>query len=327
MQGFIRDEPFDPKTWSIPGDKSGSLKIKGLDSNKGTNIFVSGKRKLKRKIIADVVEALIGAYLSTGGEKAALWFMDWVGIKVNFNTIPYERQFSVHPEKLVNVRFLQSLLNYSFRDNSLLVEALTHGSYMLPEIPRCYQVLTVVIIHQWKTYISMHRYLCKVQIIVSPYGLAYLFSCLNGAHKIVIVHILLHDQLGFLHILVTCVSLFSQFANGMLLQRLEFLGDSALDYLITVHLYNKYPGLSPGQLTDMRAASVNNDFYAWSAIKAGLHKHVLHASQELHKHIVVTLRALEKLSSESPIGWESETSFPKVSCYLIICCCHSFVLR
>ncbi|XP_019419125.1 PREDICTED: endoribonuclease Dicer homolog 2-like isoform X2 [Lupinus angustifolius] len=233
LPGFIRNAPFDPHTWLIPGDKSESFKLKEESDSKGTTIYVSGKRKLKRKIIADVVEALIGAFLTSGGEKAALLFMDWVGIKVNFDTMPYERHLSIQPEKLLNVSFLESLLKYKFRDRSLLVEALTHGSYMLPEIPSCYQ-------------------------------------------------------------------------------RLEFLGDSILDYLITMHLYEKYPGLSPGQLTDMRSASVNNDCYAWSAIKAGLHKHILHASQELHKHIFNTLSTIQKLSSFTTFGWESETSFPKV---------------
>jgi len=117
---------------------------------KGKKNYVCGTRKLKRKIVADVVEALIGAFLSTGGEKAALMFMDWVGIKVSFDQIPYERHFDVQPEKLVNVRFLESQLKYSFRDRSLLVEALTHGSYMLPEVPRCYQVHTIVIIRYMK---------------------------------------------------------------------------------------------------------------------------------------------------------------------------------
>ena len=96
------------------------------------------------------MEALIGAFLSTGGEKAALIFMDWVGIKVSFDKIPYERHFDIQPDKLVNVKFLESQLKYSFRDRSLLVEALTHGSYMLPEVPRCYQVHTVVNIHLLK---------------------------------------------------------------------------------------------------------------------------------------------------------------------------------
>ena len=118
---------------------------------KGKKNYVYGKRKLRRKIIADVVEALIGAFLSTGGEKAALLFMDWVGIKVSFDQIAYERHFDIQPEKLVNVEFLESKLKYSFRDRSLLVEALTHGSYMLPEVPRCYQVLT------YCAYYSLYR--------------------------------------------------------------------------------------------------------------------------------------------------------------------------
>ncbi|MED6160030.1 hypothetical protein PIB30_047647 [Stylosanthes scabra] len=232
LPGFIRNARFDPQTWAVPGDKSVSLELEELDS-KGAKAFISGKRKLRRKIIADVVEALIGAYLSTGGEMAALLFMNWIGIKVSFNSSPYERLCSILPEKLINVNFLESLLNYSFRDRHLLVEALTHGSYMLPEIPRCYQ-------------------------------------------------------------------------------RLEFLGDSVLDYLITRHLDNKYPGMSPGQLTDMRSASVNNDCYAWSAIKAELHRYILHASQDLHKDIVSIVHEVAKFSSASPIGWESDTSFPKV---------------
>ncbi|XP_057430134.1 endoribonuclease Dicer homolog 2-like [Lotus japonicus] len=234
LPGFIRNEPFDPNTWIVPGDKSGGLKLEELVFD-GTKFYVSGKRNLKQKIIADVIEALIGAFLSSGGENAALLFMDWVGIKVCFDIIPYERHFSTCAEKLVHISLLESKLKYSFRDSSLLVEALTHGSYMLPEVTRCYQ-------------------------------------------------------------------------------RLKLLGDSILDYLITVHLYEKYPGMSSGQLTDMRAASVNNDCYAWSSIKAGLHKHILHVSQDLDKHINEALGVFYKLSSSSTFGWDIdiETPFPKV---------------
>nr|XP_011466081.1 PREDICTED: endoribonuclease Dicer homolog 2 [Fragaria vesca subsp. vesca] len=233
LPGFIRNEPFDPKKWIIPGDFSDPCLLKEEFLSSERNIYIRGTRKIKSKSIADVVEALIGAFLSTGGETAAVYFMNWVGIKVDFTYIPYERNFPVQPEKLVNVKHLEGLLNYSFHDPSLLVEALTHGSYMLPEIPGCYQ-------------------------------------------------------------------------------RLEFLGDAVLDYLITVYLYDKYPGMSPGVLTDMRSASVNNDCYARSAVKAGLHKHILHASQKLHKDIVQTISNFQTLSTESTFGWESETSFPKV---------------
>lgn len=96
------------------------------------------------------------------------------------------------------------------------------------------------------------------------------------------------------------------------MQRLEFLGDAVLDYVITTHLYRTYPGMSPGLLTDLRSASVNNDCYARSGMKVGLHRHILHASQELHKHIVTTVEKFEQLSMATTFGWDSEATFPKV---------------
>ncbi|PKI45105.1 hypothetical protein CRG98_034489 [Punica granatum] len=195
-------------------------------------MYVVGKRKIKMKRVADVVEALIGAYVSTGGETAGVMFLDWLGIKVDFRVSPYERGIHLNSEKFVNIKQLEALLGYSFNDPSLLVEALTHGSFMLPEIPRCYQ-------------------------------------------------------------------------------RLEYLGDSVLDYVITVHLYSTYPRLSPGVITDMRSASVNNDCYALAAVKVGLHKHLLHDSNALQRDIANTLRNSDKFAPAFTYGWESETSFPK----------------
>ncbi|KAL7241425.1 hypothetical protein ACSBR1_014090 [Camellia fascicularis] len=68
---------------------------------------------------------------------------------------------------------------------------------------------------------------------------------------------------------------------------------------------------SSGLLTDPRSASVNNDCYAQSAVKFGLHKHILHVSQSLHKGIVATVQNFEQLLLETTFGWESETTFPK----------------
>ncbi|XP_057788683.1 endoribonuclease Dicer homolog 2-like isoform X1 [Salvia miltiorrhiza] len=231
IPGFIRTEPFDLKTWTIPGIACGYGVLKEEQLSTTRKVYTRGSRQIKGKTVADVVEALIGAYLSAAGEVAALSFMVWLGIEVNFETIPYTRMFVTNPEMHVNIGYLESLLGYNFQDASLLVEALTHGSYMRPEIPGCYQ-------------------------------------------------------------------------------RLEFLGDAVLDYLITVHLYHNYPGLSPGLLTDLRSASVNNDCYALSAIKAGLHKQILHLSPDLHRHIAETMG--KDLQSVETYGWESEMTLPKV---------------
>lgn len=141
MQGFIRDEYFEPKNWIIPGDNSAKRVLQEDVLSSGEKMYMSGTRKLKSKRIADVVEALIGACLSAGGEIAALKFMNRVGIEVEFSSTPYIRRVYPNPERFVNIKHIESLLNnYSFKDPSLLAEALTHASYMLPENPTCYQV-------------------------------------------------------------------------------------------------------------------------------------------------------------------------------------------
>lgn len=84
-----------------------------------------------------------------------------------------------------------------------------------------------------------------------------------------------------------------------------------LDYVVTTHLYFKYPGLTPGLITDLRSASVNNECYALSAVKAGLHNHI-HLSQDLQRHIFSTVEDFNKLDLVSTLGWEAETTFPKV---------------
>ena len=50
-------------------------------------------------------------------------------------------------------------------------------------------------------------------------------------------------------------------------QRLEFLGDAILDFLVTQHLYFRHAKLSPGELTDIRQDLVNNNIIATIAVK------------------------------------------------------------
>ncbi|KAL2548510.1 Endoribonuclease Dicer-like protein 3 [Forsythia ovata] len=48
-------------------------------------------------------------------------------------------------------------------------------------------------------------------------------------------------------------------ADAMATIRLEFLGDSVLDILVTWRLYRSYPNVDPGELTYLCAASVLED--------------------------------------------------------------------
>nr|XP_011458182.1 PREDICTED: endoribonuclease Dicer homolog 3-like [Fragaria vesca subsp. vesca] len=68
-------------------------------------------------------------------------------------------------------------------------------------------------------------------------------------------------------------------------QRLEFLGDSVLDLLITQHLYRSHIHIDPGVLTDLRSAAVSNENFAQAAIRRNLHPHLQHCSGLLQSHI------------------------------------------
>ncbi|XP_042383496.1 endoribonuclease Dicer homolog 2a-like [Zingiber officinale] len=231
--GFIRNRQFDPQEWFIPGSCADHFEETTLFPDSGC-AYTSRTRIIKGKVIADTVEALIGVFLTAAGEKAALKFIEWLGIKMEFHqeTAP-ERKDLLKYEMYINTKDLQSVLNYSFRNPTLLLEALTHASYQIPDVPGCYQ-------------------------------------------------------------------------------RLEFLGDAVLDFLMTWYLYNKYPGLSPQMLTDLRSANVSNDCYARAAIRAGLNKHILHASPELHKRTTCYLEfCANNLAASSDVS-DAGADPPKV---------------
>lgn len=135
-QGYARTEEFNPKQWAIPGLHSHTY------AQTSTNeVYTRGTRPIKSKVIADLMEALIGASLSTAGEAATFLFLENLGTGIRFHKrMAAERPILGKPEMFVNINELEKLLDYRFNDQSLLVEALTHGSYQLPDVPRSYQV-------------------------------------------------------------------------------------------------------------------------------------------------------------------------------------------
>lgn len=193
------------------------------------------------KSIADCVEALIGAYLIDCGARGALLFMAWLGIRVlpivnvpvqhdriPGSTKPFEDggvmkqtlyghwippkspllRCIPHPEESLEIlldgfEVFEKELEYTFRDRSYLLQAMTHASYSPNRLTDCYQ-------------------------------------------------------------------------------RLEFLGDAVLDYLITRHLYEDPRQHSPGALTDLRSALVNNTIFASLAVRHDFHKYFRHLSPALN---------------------------------------------
>ncbi|XP_060537444.1 endoribonuclease Dcr-1 [Cylas formicarius] len=77
-------------------------------------------------------------------------------------------------------------------------------------------------------------------------------------------------------------------------QRLEFLGDALLDFIITKALFEDVRMHSPGALTDLRSALVNNTIFASLAVKHGFHKYFKHLSPGLNEVIERFVRLQEE---------------------------------
>lgn len=203
-------------------DNSKRDKLENGMSNSIRQYFT--KQVISDKSVADAVEALIGAYLLSCGQRGALMFMSWLGLnplpnkkdheatRQDFMTWPPEPP-SVIVGQVSNVQeYVENLtsgfyrfektINYKFKDRALLLQAFTHPSYQINEVTDCYQ-------------------------------------------------------------------------------RLEFLGDAVLDFLITRQLYEDPKGHSPGKLTDLRSALVNNIYFACLAVKYEYHKHLKILSSQL----------------------------------------------
>nr|AWH61386.1 putative dicerB [Actinia equina] len=261
LPGYIQTTVLDRKSWAPP-----CLQVKPQSTGKILQERFTSKKKAKKqkldseskqedfssqtisdKSVADSIEALIGAYLVSGGYKGALYFLDYLGIKVlpdednaalsgspsnyaSFLTPPCDPLPSSRPEDLENAALelqgFERRINYEFRNKIYLLQALTHASYAHNRLtPDCYQ-------------------------------------------------------------------------------RLEFLGDAVLDFVVTECLYSRNKRLSPGELTDLRQALVNNNIFAKIAVEHGYHKYLKQTSPEWFKKIGDFVQKLED---------DEEEDKPKIS--------------
>jgi dsRNA-specific ribonuclease len=196
LDRYIVSEPFTAKKWAPAYVSNYSQPV------------VTGKRTLSTKVLADVVEALIGgAFLAGGLENAAACtsqLLPEISATI-LNSNSFTGSDSSKSPQLPNDYFsgLERFLGHKFRDSRLLKEALTHP------------------------------------------------SCQNDA-----------DTLSY--------------------QRLEFIGDAALDMLIISYLTEHAPSLPPGRLHLIKAAMVNAGLLAYLCLKAVVQQDVVdvHSNHE-----------------------------------------------
>lgn len=115
----------------------------------------------------------------------------------------------------------------------------------------------------------------------------------------------------------------------MCYERLEFLGDAVLDFLITCYIYEHCGHLSPGDITDLRSALVNNNTFASYTVRCGFHKFFLNLNPKLTNYIDNFAEFQEKrghviddavliLLQESDFHLAEHIDVPKVNFFL--CC-------
>ena len=67
-------------------------------------------------------------------------------------------------------------------------------------------------------------------------------------------------------------------------ERLEFLGDAVLDLVVGEYLFKKFPNLSEGDLSKLRACIVNEQGFNKLALALDLGKYIFISSSEEHNN-------------------------------------------
>jgi endoribonuclease Dicer len=81
-------------------------------------------------------------------------------------------------------------------------------------------------------------------------------------------------------------------------ERLEFLGDAVLDFLVVRHVFNRDDHMSPGAMTLLKSAMVSNSALAAVCVRTGLHAYLLYESYALGNSIQSYAEQLETRRQE-----------------------------
>ncbi|CAK9807565.1 Endoribonuclease dcr-1 [Anthophora plagiata] len=202
------------------------------------------------KSIADCVEALIGAYLIACGPRGALLFMAWLGIHV----LPTEEKYIVQEiEPKERIAGSTPYVKGMNEKSQITWSQIRYGKLEEPQNP----LLRYIPAPEQELQMMLDGYEeLEKNIGYKFYDISYLLQAFTHAS---------YQP----NRLTDCY------------QRLEFLGDAVLDYLITRHLYEDARQHSPGALTDLRSALVNNTIFASLAVRCGFHKYFRHLSPGL----------------------------------------------
>lgn len=255
------------------------------------------------KSIADCVEALIGAYLIECGPRGALLFMSWLGIQVlprHFvklsETHEYvlaekerlkrnQKKTSSSPKKCTDSSETES--ECSMEDGEDLHLGSDDGAHESEDW--CWNNRLVGSLRPYQDANGdwIQPVFGELKAPPSPL-LRYIEDPEGELEQMLAGYDALERTLQYRFkdrsLLLQALTHASYQQNRLTdcYQRLEFLGDAILDYLTTRYLYEDERRHSPGALTDLRSALVNNTIFATLAVRHGFHKYFRHMSPGLN---------------------------------------------
>lgn len=157
---YLAGSIFQQENWVPPGYESLPAASVPVEQTIDDHSILSpnpspGQICVSDKSLADCVEALIGVYFLNGGIDSALRIMQWIGLQgpgQNSTSGPYSREYSLKkPTSLYNpgnespynvvpyLEDLEKIVDYCFTNKWMLVEALTHPTYMHNAVTQTYQ--------------------------------------------------------------------------------------------------------------------------------------------------------------------------------------------
>ncbi|XP_006903693.1 PREDICTED: LOW QUALITY PROTEIN: dicer 1, ribonuclease type III [Elephantulus edwardii] len=232
----------------------------GVDTGKQSISYdLHTEQCIADKSIADCVEALLGCYLTSCGERAAQLFLCSLGLKVLPVIKRTERDRAARPTRD----------SCGGQQSSLPASGVTTATSR-PSAPRDQQYGCLKIPPR-----------CMFDHPDADKTLTHLISGFENFEKK--INYSFKNKAYLLQAFTHASYHYNTITDCY--QRLEFLGDAILDYLITKHLYEDPRQHSPGVLTDLRSALVNNTIFASLAVKYDYHKYFKAVSPELF-HVI-----------------------------------------
>ena len=226
------------------------------------------------KMAADCMEGLIGACTVSGGIEGGLKMLKWLDVGV-----------AVRNEDRVRFHLDQSLQMVFHHHGDKIPLTIDQSSYIFQKHFGCPPLIRDA---DTKDREAFNRLLSLT--LAAQRKIGYQFT-----HHMLLIEAMTHPS-------------YARNSITGCYQRLEFLGDAVIDYLITSYLYHHDRDMDPGKGSSLRSAVVCNTRLAELTVTLDLHKNMQHSSPELFKKMEMYAHVLnERSQADAGISGQMES--------------------